>query len=157
MSQSPFRLIIKGIHVEASTAADAFELIQISSAAGAAAVSAAINGAAAPAKVAVPIAPASQNVDPQLVRLTGDFLHTIRSGGKTGVSTDLIIQALDVPHGRAIGSRLALVNRLLQAIGMPRKQDVYLNKKTSKGRIWKPGKAIESAISAIDQQMANQL
>jgi len=146
------KLVIRGIALEVSTPADAFELIRLSEEAGTSEPSAPARSAAnGHGKPAVTFG-SSPGADPQLLQMIAGFLRAINSNGNAGVPTDRIVTALDVSHGKAIGGRLALINKVLEGKGISPK-DVYSNKKTAEGRIWKPKKALESIISSIDQQL----
>lgn len=146
------KLTIRGIPVEVSTPADAFELIRLAEASESAShpASAPANGRRAPAPQHAQSK--QQTADPQALRLAAEFLRAIQSGGAIGVGTDRIMGALKVTHGKAVGSRLAHINRIIESTGFPIRE-VYSNKKSSEGRVWKPRKSLDAAIASIDQSL----
>lgn len=149
---NPIKLTIRGIPVEVSSPEDAWKLIELSQAEDGHRPSSS-NGATLVREeksAANERDPAA--ADPQAVRTAVEFLKAISGGGQAGVRTDRIIVALGVPHGRAIGGRLALVNKLLEEKAYT-KTHVYSNKKTADGRIWKPRKSIEAAIATLEAQL----
>jgi len=157
---STFKLTIRGIAIEVSTAADALELIRLAEVTpGDTTQTASAPRLQAPAAAAgtngrPPVQHSTRVTthDPTILKFTGDFLRTVQSNGRAGVPTDKIITALGVPHGRAIGGRLAIINKTLQERGFGVKE-IYSNKKTRHGRTWKPMKSIDTAIATVEQQL----
>lgn len=143
------KLTIRGIPVEVTTAADAFELIRLSEEAGRPPHSA--PSERKPAEYSPPSQKA-QTAEPQALRLTLDFLRAIHGGGATGIGTDRVMPALKVTSGKAVGSRLGYVNRVIEGAGFPTRE-VYSNKKSAEGRVWKPRKSMEAAIANIEAQL----
>jgi hypothetical protein len=146
---NPIKLTIKGVPVEVFSPEDAMRMIELSQEPG---HSRPLNGNSGPHGHAENATHEPAAVDPQVVRAAIDFLKAMQSGGPAGVNSDRIITALGVPHGRAIGGRLALVNKLLEGHQLSKAQ-VYSNKKTAKGRVWKGRKSLEAAITALEQQL----
>jgi hypothetical protein len=146
---NPIKLTIKGVAVEVSSPEDAMRMIELSQETG---QTRPANGSGA--SQANPGTPAHDPsaADPQAIRIAIDFLKAIQNGGQGGIGTEKIISALGVPHGRAIGGRLAIINRLLEERQFSKGQ-VYSNKKTANGRVWKSRKGIEAAITAMDQYL----
>lgn len=151
------KLTIRGIPVEVVTPADAFELIRLSQDADQSATPPInTNGHGKKPDPAPPAASATQRVhsaEPQTLRLTVDFLRAIQGGGPLGINTERIMPALKVTHGKAVGSRLGHLNRIIENTGFTIR-DVYSNKKTAAGRIWKPRKSIDVVIAAIEAQIS---
>ena len=146
------KLTIKGYPVEVSTAADAFELIRLAEEEAAVTRSALPNAGGNGRSKRETTRHAIDAADSQTLRLTLDFMRAIQGQGQVGVSTDRIQTVLGVSSGRAIGGRLALINRILEDQQFS-VRDIYSNKKSAEGRIWKPKKSIDAAISVIDQKL----
>jgi hypothetical protein len=154
------KLTIRGYPLEVSNPADAFELIRLDEESQRKSVKTKdvtvieLGKGNAPPKAEVPPEPPKPSTtDPVILKTASEFLRVVQGAGPTGVLTERIIQALGVPHGRAIGGKLALVNKHLESIGFHRRDEIYSNKKTANGRIWKPRKSIDAALSVTDQQL----
>lgn len=144
------KVTIRGFPVEVSDPAAALELIRLAEAQAAVLPESKVetNGKEKPAEHAGDIS----HSDPGTVRLTVDFLKVIQSGGAAGVASDKIVAGLGVAHGRAIGGRLALINKTLESSGLP-PRDVYSNKKSQHGRVWKSRKHLETAIQKLEARL----
>ena len=82
---------------------------------------------------------------------TAAFLSTIRSAGNSGALTERIVNALDVDHPKAVGGRLAIVNRILASRGF-KKENVYSNDKSPEGpRLWRPKAQMDAALAAVKE------
>jgi hypothetical protein len=94
--------------------------------------------------------------------LTLDFLKLIGehrvSGGAPLAS---VMKALGVSHAKGVGSKAAVINRVLDAAGFAT-PDVYTNPRDAMGfRFWQPGPRLNDAIavlsgSALPKQEAEQ-
>jgi hypothetical protein len=82
--------------------------------------------------------------------LTNNFLMAIASADADGPTTEEIMSAVDVTAGRGIGGRLVRINNFLLKAGLNPK-DVYDNRKTSEGRVWRAGPRLIDAIQVIKE------
>jgi Trp operon repressor len=144
------KISLHGIEVEASTAAEALEIIRGMT-----------NLKDWPPSVVPPKAKSAHQVntatlfllDPDELRMANRFLEALKKAGPDGVSTDTVAMAVGVDHPKAVGGRMARINNLLEAFQLDQR-NIYSNLKTANGRIWKPRRGIDSAISQISQQLA---
>lgn len=81
------------------------------------------------------------------------FLTAIRDGGTAGTESEAIMKALGVSKPKAIGSRSATINRVLEQLGFKPAQ-VYGNDRTANGRVWKPRRLMQDAIAALEKRLA---
>lgn len=81
------------------------------------------------------------------------FLSAIRDGGSAGTESEAVMKALGVTKPKAIGSRSATINRVLEQLGFKPAQ-VYGNDRTANGRVWKPRRLMQDAIAALEKRLA---
>lgn len=82
------------------------------------------------------------------------FLKTIRDAGAAGAAAEDVRKALGVTHPKGVGSRSAAINRLLRETQLS-PEAVYDNPKSRNGvRVWKAGRRMNHAISALEQRLA---
>jgi hypothetical protein len=89
------------------------------------------------------------------LRATVDVLQTIKDGGDNGVIADNLMPVLDARHPKGIGARLAKVNEVIRKFGYDT-ETVYLNPRTSIGRIWFRGPDLDAALEAARKAAAKE-
>jgi hypothetical protein len=137
------KLIVEGVPVEVETVSDALELIRAS--------------AAPPQQQQLSKVNGSKYVPPaDALDWTDSFLSAIRTSGSGGVETQTIVHALGVKHPKAVGGRMAVVNKILEQRSFePR--DVYSNDRNQDGvRMWRQRGKLDAALAAIRQEKAKQ-
>ncbi len=140
------KLTIRGIPVEVATPEEAWELIRLSETASG---SVPTRAARVVGKVTVIREAIGSR---EALRWTVDLLQAIKAGGNLGVESDKILPVLNVTSAKGIGGRMAIINKLLVENGLVLR-DVYSNKKTPNGRIWKARKGIDNAIELLERKL----
>lgn len=148
------KVVFQGAEIEVQTLAEAAELVRM--------LTDAATPQAEPARQSIrkpvarqPKAKSSANSSfpdwaPQAAL---SFLTTIRDAGQSGAHTDAMMKSLGITAPKALGGRSAIINRVIEDIGYAQTQ-VYDNKRTAAGRIWKPRKHLQDAIKALQDHLA---
>lgn len=87
-----------------------------------------------------------EHYDDNAVRWALDLLRAINAAGPAGLTTNSVMPLVQANGAKAMGGRMAVVNRLLQELGYPK---VYTNTKVEGVRIWKGRKNIDEAITKL--------
>lgn len=142
------KFVVKGIPVEADSAAEAWELIRLG------------NGTK-------PQEPSySEPLEPPAIRhrsrlslkskkkngfdirsVTVAFLSKIVESGREGAVADNLMEIVGARHPKGIGSKSVAINEFLENLGFD-PENVYDNPRTAAGRIWKPGPKLLDALEA---------
>jgi hypothetical protein len=145
LEMSTFKVTIGNATVEVSTLAEAAELARLYDAlaesrraARAERISAVVSRALNPDNI----------IAPEHVSLAAAFLNALSDFGPSGGATERIQKALGVATSKAVGSRMATVNRVLETLGF-KPHEIYSNTKTANGRVWKSGKKLGEALDKI--------
>jgi hypothetical protein len=105
------------------------------------------------------LSPESEEPDRPFSSVMGDtlrFLNAIANSSEAdGLGGDVIANVLGVRHPKGIGSRAAIINRLLMELGF-NVEEVYTNPRNNLGdRTWKPGPKITHALAALLERMGS--
>jgi hypothetical protein len=89
--------------------------------------------------------------------LTLDFLSLLSSQiAAGGTPTTSVMAVLGVSHAKGVGSKTAIINRILDGAGFAT-PDVYVNPRDALGlRVWQAGPRIQDAMDALSQSSERQ-
>jgi hypothetical protein len=89
--------------------------------------------------------------------LTLDFLSLLSSQSAAGgTPTTSVMAVLGVSHAKGVGSKTAIINRILDGAGFAT-PDVYVNPRDALGlRVWQAGPRIQDAMDALSQSTEGQ-
>jgi hypothetical protein len=94
------------------------------------------------------IAPTVNNISSQDRERTVMFLSAVNQSGPNGIHAEHLMPILGAKHIKGVGSRMGKVNAVLVRIGV-KPGDAYENPRTAKGRVFKAGRAIQTALTAL--------
>jgi hypothetical protein len=81
------------------------------------------------------------------------FLNTVAAREPVGAPVATIMACLGAAHPKGVGSKMAIVNRVLDQAGFA-VPDVYTNSRDTHGeRLWRAGPRLIQAITAIEASM----
>jgi hypothetical protein len=98
-----------------------------------------------------PARTAAKPVPTESVRSALNFLTAVRDAGKKGLSAEGVREAFGVEDVRAIGTKAAVVNKMIAEFAL-RRNSVYTNDRTASGRLWKPGKNVDIALEELQKR-----
>jgi hypothetical protein len=149
------KIMYEGVQFEASDAAEAAELFRQ------------LRGGPVPSIRVNPPQPATASKGPQYQSVLPTefpdwvapaalkFLVAIREAPSEGADSATMMKALGLAldQPKALGGRSAMINRLIEDTGLS-PSSVYDNKRTGKGRFWKPKRYLSEAIANVEKRLA---